>query len=152
MSENTSPQKSFAVQADDLVAALRASVDGPHDPAGTAALGDVLAEALRTLNYATVKGGLRYPGDVYQLVGDLRTAAARTPQLCEQTGRWLTTHADQCRDTRGNDVNEVIAEAVKHLNRAAKAAQEATDAFGAAHSTLTNLAHRPSPGDEQDED
>lgn len=63
------------------------------DPAEhTLALARSAAEAVRSLNHATLSGsGLAQPADAYTLLGELSLAAAGLPQLLAQVGRWLTT-------------------------------------------------------------
>ena len=63
------------------------------DPAEqTLALARSAAEAVRSLNHATLSGtGLAQPADAYTLLGELALAAAGLPQLLAQVGRWLTT-------------------------------------------------------------
>jgi hypothetical protein len=62
--------------------------DSPQ--AAPAALARTAAEAVRSLNHATLGGdGLRQPADAYEVLGELSTAASRIPQLLGQIGRWL---------------------------------------------------------------
>jgi hypothetical protein len=61
-------------------------------PEQTLALARSAAEAVRSLNHATLGGsGLAQPADAYALLGELSLAAAGLPQLLAQVGRWLTT-------------------------------------------------------------
>jgi hypothetical protein len=61
-------------------------------PEQTLALARSAAEAVRSLNHATLGGsGLAQPADAYALLGELALAAAGLPQLLAQVGRWLTT-------------------------------------------------------------
>ncbi len=58
--------------------------------ASPAALARTAAEAVRSLNHATLGGqGLEQPSDAYEVLGELSTAASRVPQLLGQVGRWL---------------------------------------------------------------
>lgn len=58
--------------------------------AGPAALARTAAEAVRSLNHATLGGdGLGQPADAYEVLGELSAAASRIPQLLGQVGRWL---------------------------------------------------------------
>jgi hypothetical protein len=62
--------------------------DSPQ--ASPAALARTAAEAVRSLNHATVSGGgLEQPSDAYQVLGELSLTASRIPQLLGQVGRWL---------------------------------------------------------------
>lgn len=65
--------------------------NAPHSTKRTLAVADAAAEAIRTLNYATMHGrmGLEYPGDVYELLGTLAQIGERLPQLCDQLRTWL---------------------------------------------------------------
>ena len=60
--------------------------------AGPAALARTAAEAVRSLNHATLGGdGLRQPADAYAVLGELSLTASRIPQLLGQVGRWLAS-------------------------------------------------------------
>ena len=55
-----------------------------------AALARTAAEAVRSLNHATLGGdGLEQPADAYAVLGELSLTASRLPQLLGQVGRWL---------------------------------------------------------------
>jgi hypothetical protein len=59
-------------------------------PDGTLALARTAAEAIRSLNHATLGGdGLGQPADACAVLGELSLAASRLPQLLGQVGRWL---------------------------------------------------------------
>ena len=63
--------------------------DSPRD---TVTLARTAAEAVRSLNHATLgSGGLAQPADAYELIGELSLAAAGLPQLLAQVGRWLAS-------------------------------------------------------------
>jgi|HubBroStandDraft_1064217.scaffolds.fasta_scaffold587844_2 hypothetical protein len=63
--------------------------DSPQ-AAGPAALARTAAEAVRSLNHATLGGdGLAQPADAYEVLGELALAASRLPQLLGQVGTWL---------------------------------------------------------------
>ena len=65
--------------------------DSPQ-AAGPAALARTAAEAVRSLNHATLGGdGLRQPADAYAVLGELSLTASRIPQLLGQVGRWLAS-------------------------------------------------------------
>jgi hypothetical protein len=58
--------------------------------AGPAALARAAAEAVRSLNHATLGGdGLAQPADACEVLGELSLTASRIPQLLGQIGRWL---------------------------------------------------------------
>jgi hypothetical protein len=69
--------------------------DGPHSPAYTRDVGNVLAEAVRVMNYATLAEapGLEYPSDADRLLRDVLTALDRLPQLLGQVRVWLDGQA-----------------------------------------------------------
>ena len=54
-----------------------------------AALARAAADAVRSLNHATLGGGLEQPADAYDVLGELSLAASRLPQALGQVGRWL---------------------------------------------------------------
>src|SRR5260370_8271410 len=54
------------------------------------ALARSAAEAVRSLNHATLGGdGLDWPAGAYEVLGELSLTASRIPQLLGQVGRWL---------------------------------------------------------------
>jgi len=58
--------------------------------AGPAALARAAAEAVRSLNHATLGGdGPGQPADACEILGELSLTASRIPQLLGQIGRWL---------------------------------------------------------------
>ena len=67
-------------------------------PDGTLALARTAAEAIRSLNHATLgAGGLAQPADAYAVLGELSLAASRLPQLLGQVGTWLAAALADCR-------------------------------------------------------
>jgi len=50
---------------------------------------DAAAEAIRAINHLTLWGGLAYPAEAYQLLGDLATLAYRLPHTLAQLARQL---------------------------------------------------------------
>jgi hypothetical protein len=101
--------------------------DAPHSPERTRRLADVAADAMRTLNYATLphRGGLAYPGDAYDLLGALAQVAERLPQLCGQVGGFLDDahSAGQLFETAdgpwGGNARAAVDETISHLTFAA---------------------------------
>jgi len=62
--------------------------DSPQ--ASPAALARTTAEAVRSLNHATLGGdGLGQPADACEVLGELSLAASGLPQLLGQVGTWL---------------------------------------------------------------
>jgi hypothetical protein len=61
-------------------------------PDGTLALARAAAEAIRSLNHATLGGdSLGQPSDACAVLGELSLTASRIPQLLGQIGRWLAS-------------------------------------------------------------
>ena len=59
-------------------------------PDRTLALARAAAEAVRSLNHATLGGdGPGQPADACEILGELSLTASRIPQLLGQIGRWL---------------------------------------------------------------
>jgi hypothetical protein len=59
-------------------------------PVSPGALARTAAEAVRSLNHATLGGdGLEQPSDACEVLGELSLTASRIPQLPGQVGRWL---------------------------------------------------------------
>ncbi len=62
--------------------------DGPHSPERTAATANLIADAVRFLNYATMPAdnapGISYPGDVDRVLGSLASAATGLQQTLGQ--------------------------------------------------------------------
>ena len=59
-------------------------------PDGTLVLARTAAEAVRSLNHATLGGdGLAQPADAYAVLGERSLAASGLPQRLAQVGRWL---------------------------------------------------------------
>ena len=66
---------------------------GPHSPEYTAALANAIADAVRTLNHATLNHpgeALAFPADADAVISALATAMQRVPQLLDQLSGWLT--------------------------------------------------------------
>jgi hypothetical protein len=66
-------------------------VTGDARPSPATLAGDA-AEAIRSLNHATLPGtdGLTWPSDAYDVLASLSLLAARLPQLLAQLDRYLT--------------------------------------------------------------
>lgn len=67
------------------------SLDGPHSPDETRRVADLAAECIRYLNRATMpaQAGLEYPSDVADLIGNLKVAVERIPQMLGQCAYFL---------------------------------------------------------------
>jgi hypothetical protein len=101
------------------------------------------AEAVRFLNYAS-RGdapGLKYPGDVYSLLGALYTGTRRLPQLCKQLCAFLAGQLDtgRIRDSSGRDPAVMTGSAALALGLASSVADELTYALNSAQQALAGL-------------
>lgn len=122
--------------------------DGPHSPERTRELGSALAETVRCLNYATLRGesGLEHPADAHDLIGALKTAFERMPQLLDQTAIWLEAlraspalgdryagtvpgHASTARGAARETI-ELLAVVAVHVEDAVSLLREAHNATG----------------------
>lgn len=64
--------------------------DGPHDPDQTLAIASGIDQAFRLLNYATMsRYGLRFPSDVYRVLGELSGAVSKLPQALHQMSQFI---------------------------------------------------------------
>lgn len=73
-----------------------ATPDGPHNPEQTRAIAEAISEAARLLNYTTMKNnGLRYPSDVYSVLGALHAAVLTLPQALRQMAEWVDHEVGQ---------------------------------------------------------
>lgn len=129
---------------------LTLDTSGPHSPQYTAKVGYALGEAVRVLNYATgpdVSTGLRYPSDVYGLLGSLYAATGRMPQLSGQLGDWL---AEQARagaigvdgDDRPGAAVAAVDQARASLNRASVLAHQLTASLQQAQEAIAGMHAR----------
>jgi hypothetical protein len=123
--------------------------DGPHSPEYTREVGNVLAEAVRVLNYASLcdAPGFEYPGDVYTLLGAWYTATQRMPQLAGQLKDYLDgwQASAQLADANGADVNERVAAAAYQLGLAHGAANDLTKALQQAQNAISGLYVKEAP-------
>lgn len=134
--------------------------DTPHSPERTRQLADVAAEAIRTLNYATMidRGGLDYPGDAYELLGTLGQLAARLPQLCGQVSAWLD--AEQAagnlgevpapRGRYGGDSARAVTAAGSALAEAGRTASHLSSLLGEAQSAIAGVEYVGPADDDTD--
>jgi hypothetical protein len=66
------------------------SLDGPYTPDETLRVAELIAEAVRYLNYATrTRDAFEYPSQLDTAIRSLSSAASRLPQLLEQVSGWL---------------------------------------------------------------
>lgn len=118
-------------------------IDGPHDPDYTRLVAETVAEAVRVLNHATSKGGLKYPADAYDLLGYLKTVAAGLPQMTRQMHQFLErgVQTGEVYDDRGRDAANVVNVAyIDMVTKATDAAGELYRALDSAQQAIANLA------------
>lgn len=119
-------------------------------PDGTLALARSAAEAIRSLNHATLGGdGLEQPADAYAVLGELSLAASRLPQLLGQVGRWLATALASgrlgCDD--GTDPAGAVSGAWLFISDARGSAAALADNLGRAQQQLAPVHGDPSRKD-----
>lgn len=108
-----------------------------------AALASSAAEAVRTLNHATLspgRYGWEYPGDAYQVIGGLDQTAGRMNQALEQIWALLSGLAadGHVRSDRGTPDADLTATRTA-LDTARAAADQLTTALRRAHSAASHL-------------
>ena len=129
------------------------STSTPPSPARTLKLAGTLAEVVRCLNHATRDHeALEYPAEAHRLVGELSSAAERTPQLLSQVGGWL--EREQAAGRIGTDdgtwhAAKVTAARVR-LDRAAQIAAELHEALDFAASAICHLTAVREDDDDDD--
>ena len=118
---------------------------GPE--AGPAELAERAAETVRALIYSTGAGGqqLRWPSDVYDVLGALRELADRIPQACDQLARFLTNELEAGRVSAtdgvlSGDAPAATASAEEWLAQAAAAARRLAECWGNAHTCVAGLS------------
>lgn len=132
--------------AEELRAAtdlLRSRMTGPHDPESVSAAADMAAEAIRYLNLSTRpgQGGLESPADAYDLLGSLKVAVERMPQLCGQVGAQLRKQAaaGNAADREGRDPAIQAGMAADLLEDVAGRLDSAAAHLGRAQSDIAGL-------------
>jgi hypothetical protein len=121
-----------------LTACLTALLHGPYSDADTAGVADLVAEAVRYLNYAASHGGVTDPATVAAVASSLAIAVYRLPQLLSALGDWLTAEAAAGR--LGDDHRRPPARLAGQVSRAAAAAGDLAGDLAAALSSVNNLA------------
>lgn len=118
--------------------------------AGPAELAERAAETVRALVYATGAGGqqLRWPSDVYDVLGALQALADRLPQASDQLARFLANELEAGRvaATDGvfsGDAPAATASAEEWLAQAAVAARRLAECWGNAHTCVSGLSAPP---------
>lgn len=133
--------------------------DGPQNPEQTRAIASGIDDAFRLLNYATMGAGLRYPSDVYSVLGQLSGGIAKLPQALEQMRAWIAREIAEgnARENahygeHGGDANaahaaldKAVREATVHAMALGRALQDGQAAMRGMEST------RPTQDDPDDE-
>jgi hypothetical protein len=120
--------------------------DGPYSGAATAEAAALLAEAVRYLNYAGMRGGVAEPAEVSVMLAHLATAVYRLPQLLGLLGGWLSAEAVAGRlaDDDGRPGWQRAESALAVLRGASEDAVALARCLGVAHSlTATFRAADP---------
>jgi hypothetical protein len=117
--------------------------DGPHSPANTAAVGDLLDQCSRLIVYAAMprRGGLMFPADAYALIADLYSATSRIGEVCGHLASFIDGQATRegVYEARGRDVAGQADAHRGHMGEAAKAAAALTKALQAAQADIAGL-------------
>jgi hypothetical protein len=122
-------------------------------PDRTLALARSAAEAVRSLNHATLGGnGLSQPADACEVLGDLSLAAAGLPQLLGQVGRWLASALAAglpgCDD--GTEPAAAVSGAWLFISDARSAATALASDLGNAQQQLAAIHGSPAPEEEKE--
>jgi hypothetical protein len=127
---------------------------GPYSPERTTEVAQMMADAVRYLNHATLSkdtGALEFPPDLDRMLAFLATMARRMPQLLEQCKGWLATQADLGRTevTYGQykGVPEIAAGiAATHFDAAAAKFADAARSLDHAHKITSAISGVDSDG------
>ncbi|MFI1183439.1 hypothetical protein ACH4UT_28360 [Streptomyces sp. NPDC020799] len=116
----------------------------------------VAAEEIRKFNHATLirtaGGGLRYPGQAYHAVADLKALTQRLPQSFDQISTALANLSDHGHLTADfGQVEDHVAEARSALASAAMVAVTLSEFLDHAHSAVSPLGYSGPLPDTDDE-
>jgi hypothetical protein len=118
-------------------------------PEYTHQVGDLIAEAVRVLNHATLGDapGLDWPADAYDLIGYLKTAAERLPQLLTQIAAFLDgwQASGQLADTTGDDPTRRASVVFLALGEASGHALQFAESLTVAHNASSYLYVKDDP-------
>jgi hypothetical protein len=115
-------------------------------PRQALALARSAAEAIRSLNHATLGGnGLGQPADAYEVLGELSLAASRLPQLLGQVGTWLATAlaAGRLGCDDGTSPAAAVSGTWLFISDARASAAALAEALGQAQQQLSAINGRP---------
>ncbi len=124
--------------------------DCPQAAGPAAALARSAAEAIRSLNHATLgQDGLGQPADAYEVLGELSLAASRLPQLLGQIGRWLAAAlaAGRLGCDDGTDPAAAVSGAATLISSARGSAAALAGNLSQAQQQLAPVNGRPSRKD-----
>lgn len=118
------------------------------DPQAPARLADAAAEAVRSLNHATLSrraAGWEYPGDAYSTVASLSAMAAMLPQALGQIEGFIGAlgDADRLRSDKGpEDLPGRLTEFHDAMGAASRQARALYVALNQAHQLLGPVAYK----------
>ena len=124
--------------------------DDSPQAARPAALARSAAEAIRSLNHATLgQDGLGQPADAYEVLGELSLAASRLPQLLGQVGRWLAAAlaAGRLGCDDGTDPAAAVSGAATLISSARGSAAALAGNLSQAQQQLASVNGRPTRKD-----
>lgn len=125
--------------------------DGPHDHESTRAVAAGIDEAFRLLNYATMPGrggypGLRFPSDVYSVLGELSAAFGKFPQALDQMRQFIAAEVSEgwARENphfgpHGGDAEAAHVALAASLTEASAYAQALAQALGTGQSAVRGM-------------
>jgi hypothetical protein len=106
------------------------------------------AEAIRTLNHLTLGGDdLRYPADVYSVLGSLATLAARLPQALQQLTGFLERQLQDGRIqmqqgfAHAGEPEIAVTDASMEMEEAGQAAEQLRAALDRAQQALSGASY-----------
>jgi len=101
------------------------------------------AEAVRSLNHATLGGGYRWPSQVYDTLGELERAARMLPQALNQAALWLERQHDAGRIGHDDgDPGLAVQITIGKLGAAIEAATSLSRALSGAQAACAPLNSR----------
>lgn len=116
----------------------------PHSPERTKELGRAFNDVMTALAYGCqrFRGGLSEPGDVYDLLADLRLGLEKMPPLTRRISHFLTHPPHQNRLVRddGGDAAADVEHALACLSDAERAACVLADSLRLAQNAISHVA------------
>lgn len=128
--------------------------DGLQSPERTKELGDILGQVMTALAYATARGrgGLEYPGDVYDLLANLYLALDKLPTITDRAAGFLRSEDGRGRLVRddGADALGDIDHTIDCLDDAKRAARALAEALRLAQNALSHVAAKSDDSPDKD--